>query len=207
VLVSTDEFHFEAWKRLAEEENIPFDRAVNQRQRGIGRMESLDVLLEKSTRGYSQAEKLALAERKNSYYRELLQTLTPDDTLPGARAMLAALHERGVRTAIGSASRNAPVILERVTLTDAVDIVVDGRDLTLSKPHPECFLLCAERLGLPPGDCLVVEDAEAGVEAALAAGMAVVGIGSAERLPKAPRAVRNLAAIEVEELLMADTPG
>ncbi|MEI6970934.1 MAG: beta-phosphoglucomutase [bacterium] len=203
VLVTTDELHFQGWKRLAEEECIPFDRAVNQRQRGIGRMESLDVLLEKSTRTYSQAEKLAMAERKNKYYCDLLQTLTPADTLPGAREMLAAHRKRGIRTCIGSASKNAPVILQRVALTDSVDNVVDGRDVTRSKPDPECFLLCARRIQLTPAECLVVEDAEAGVEAALAAGMAVLGIGDAARLPRAPRVVRDLKAIDADELLKA----
>ncbi len=201
VLVTTDEMHFQAWTRLAKEEGIPFSRDVNQRQRGIGRMESLDVLLEKATRAYTLAEKQALAERKNNYYRALLQTLTPADTLPGAREMLAILRERGIRTCVGSASKNAPTILERVALLGAVDKVVDGRDVTRSKPDPECFLICASRMGLPPGDCLVVEDAEAGVEAALAAGMAVLGIGTAERLPKAPRVVEHLAAISADELL------
>lgn len=201
VLVTTDEMHFKAWQRLADEEGIPFNRTINQRQRGIGRMESLDVLLEQSRHAYSQEEKNALAERKNSYYGALLQTLTPADTLAGAREMLAALRKRGIRTCIGSASRNAPVILQRVDLFNAVDAVVDGRDVTRSKPDPECFLLCAKRIGLQPAECIVVEDAEAGVEAALAAGMPVLGIGVAARLPKAPRVVVNLGAISADELL------
>lgn len=201
VLVTTDELHYQAWKRLAEEEGIPFGRDVNQRQRGIGRMESLDVLLEKSPRAYSAEEKAELAERKNRYYCGLLDTLTPMDTLPGAREMLAALRRRGIRTCIGSASKNAPAILERVALSDAADKVVDGRDVTRSKPDPECFLLCAKRIGLSPRDCLVVEDAAAGVEAAMKAGMSVLGIGDATRLFQATRVIANLSAISVDELL------
>jgi len=159
------------------------------------------VLLEKATRVYSDAEKEALAERKNGCYRALLETLTPGDALPGAREMLAALRARGVHTCIGSASRNAAVIVERVGLGEAVDAIVDGHEVTRSKPDPECFLLCARKLQVSPAECLVVEDAEAGVGAALAAGMAVLGIGEPARLPRAPRVVENLAAITIDELL------
>lgn len=201
VLVTTDELHYHGWARLAEEEGIPFSRDVNQRQRGIGRMESLDVLLENATREYTADQRREMADRKNGYYRESLQSLTPDDALPGARDMLHALRERGILLAVGSASRNTPLIMERVDLLREVDAVVDGNDVTRSKPDPQVFLLAAERLGLEPAECLVVEDAAAGVEAAHRAGMAALGIGDRGRLPEAERLAAGLDGLTVEELL------
>jgi beta-phosphoglucomutase len=203
VLVTTDEFHYRAWQRLADEEGIPFDREINHRLRGIGRMESLDVLLERSPRPYSPEQKQRLAERKNSYYRQYLETLTPADVLPGARQMLAELRRRGRRVAVASSSRNAPMILKRVALEGAVDAVVDGNEITHSKPHPEIFLLAARRLGLAPAECLVVEDAAAGIEAGRRAGMAVFGIGSRQVLPDVSCVAASLADIAADDLLAA----
>ncbi len=201
VLVSTDEFHYQGWDRLAQEEAIPFTREDNHRQRGVSRMESLDILLEKSQKSYSEQEKVGMATRKNSYYVEFLQDLTPDDALPGARAMLEGLRKRGIKLAVGSSSRNTPLIMEKVELNRYFDAVADGNDITNSKPDPEVFLIAAERLGLKPAECLVVEDAEAGVQAALAAGIAVLGIGDPARLPRALCVVEGLDAIDADNLL------
>ena len=201
VLVVTDELHYLAWLRLAEEEGIDFSRDDNQRQRGIGRMESLDVLLENTDRTYTPQQKAEMAARKNDYYRNSLQSLTPDDALPGAKEMLRAMRQRGIKTAIGSASKNTPLIMQRVGLVGEVDAVADGNDITRTKPDPQVFLVAAERLGLQPNQCLVVEDAAAGIDAGLAAGMAVFGIGPAERLPNAERLANSLADITPEELL------
>jgi beta-phosphoglucomutase len=140
VLVTTDEMHYRGWKKLAEEEGIPFDRSVNSRQRGVSRMESLEAMLDQAPRAYAQEEKLEMAERKNRYYREFLQTLTPDDALPGAKEMLIELRRRGIKTAIGSSSRNAPLIMKLVGLEGMVDAVVDGNHIKASKPDPEVFL-------------------------------------------------------------------
>lgn len=201
VLVSTDEMHYRAWKQLADAEGIPFDRTINHRLRGVSRMESLEIILERARRTYSPEQKAALADAKNARYRELLSTLTPADALPGAAVITAALKERGVKIAVGSSSRNTSLILERLGWSDRFDAVVDGNDIQHSKPDPEVFVLAAKRLGVPPGRCLVVEDAVAGVEAARRAGMAVLGIGTPEDLPGVKRLAPNLAGVSVENLL------
>lgn len=201
VLVTTDEMHFRGWGKLAEEEGIPFDRGVNSRQRGVSRMESLEVMLERASRTYTPDEKLEMAARKNTYYREFLATLTPADVLPGAREMLIELRQRGIKTAIGSSSRNAPFIMKLVGLEGLVDAVVDGNHISASKPDPEVFLLAAQAIGLSPEECLVIEDATAGIEAGRRAGMPVFGIGTQESLPGVERVAKNLAEVTAEELL------
>lgn len=179
VIVSTDDCHYRAWKRMADEEGIPFDRARNDRLRGVSRMASLEIVLEQAKKTYTDAEKLEMATRKNAYYVELIGSLTPGDILPGALDALALLRARGVRLAIGSSSRNAPLILKQIGLENAFDAVADGNQITHSKPDPEVFVLAARLLDLPPESCLVVEDAEAGVDAALAGGMKALGVGAA----------------------------
>ena len=201
VIVSTDEFHYQGWQRLADELGVAFDRHVNERLRGVSRMSSLEILLERATRSYSLTEKQEFCERKNGYYRALLEKLSPADILPGVLNLLPSLKARGVKIAIGSSSRNCPTILECVGLTGVFDAVVDGNHITKTKPDPETFLLAAQRLGIPPSDCLVVEDAEAGVSAALAAGMKVLAVGFASDDPRAHRRAADLAALTVSELL------
>ena len=201
VIVSTDDFHYLAWQRLADEEGIPFDRTVNQRQRGVSRMESLDVLLERSSREYSTDEKLVLAERKNGYYRESLGRLTPSDILPGVEEMLEGLERLGVKTAVGSSSRNTPFILERIGMAGSFDAVADGNDITKSKPDPEVFLIAALRLGLRPEECLVVEDAMAGIDAALAGGMRAFAVGFAAGPPGAHGRAESLEGVTAEDLI------
>ncbi len=204
VLVTTDQLHYRAWKQMADAEGIPFDRQINERLRGVSRMESLAIILERAARSYTPTEREALAARKNETYRALLQELTPDDLLPGARETVLALRRRGLRTAVGSSSRNTPLILERVALRPLFDAVADGNDITRSKPDPEVFLLAAERLGLPPADCLVIEDAVAGIEAGRRGGFPVFGIGTPESLPGVARVAPGLGAVSVEALLSAD---
>jgi beta-phosphoglucomutase len=201
VIVSTDECHYLGWKRLADEEGIYFDRAINQRCRGVSRMESLAVVLERSARTYSAAEKLQLADRKNSYYRQSLATITPADILPGTLDFLAALRRRGILQAIGSSSRNTPTILQRIGLADWFDAVADGNDITHSKPDPEVFLSAAAKLRVPPEQCLVVEDADAGITAALAAGMKALVVGSAASDPRAHARVQDLTGITPDAAL------
>jgi beta-phosphoglucomutase len=154
VIVSTDEFHYQAWQRLADEQGIPFSRAVNHRQRGVSRMESLDILLEAAQRAYSGEEKHALATMKNGYYVDFLGRIGPADLLPGVADFLAACRQGGLRLAIGSSSRNTPLILERIGLAGAFDAVADGNAITRSKPDPEVFLLAARLLGLTPKGCV-----------------------------------------------------
>lgn len=201
VLVATDELHYRAWRRLAKEEGIEFDRAVGPRLRGVGRMESLEVVLEGTAKSYSAERKRRLAERKNALYRELAQGLGPGDVLPGVVGLLDELGARGVKTAVASSSKNARLILERVGLVDRFDAIVDGNDTDRSKPDPALFVLAAERLGVPPSRCMVVEDGLSGIESARRAGMAVVGIGAAGELPGVDRVLPGLADLTVEVLL------
>ena len=201
VIVSTDEFHYQGWQRLADELGVYFDRHINERLRGVSRMGSLEILLERATRSYTLAEKQEFCERKNGYYRALLERLSPADILPGVLTLLPELKARGIKTAIGSSSRNCPTILERVGLTGRFDAVVDGNHITRTKPDPETFLLAAQRLGSPAGNCLVVEDAEAGVSGAVAAGMKVLAVGFASNDPRANRHARDLAALSADEIL------
>ena len=185
VLVSTDELHYQAWLQIARSEGISFDRTLNDRLRGVSRMQSLEIILERAGHGYAQKEKEALARQKNGIYRTLLGMLTPDALLPGARETLCTLRKRGIKTAIGSSSKNAPLILQQLQIETLFDAVSDGNGLQHSKPHPEVFLRAAEYLGEQPQDCLVVEDAEAGIQAAKAAGMQAAALGSARTCPKA----------------------
>lgn len=177
VLVSTDELHYRAWKELADSLGIHFDREQNDRCRGISRMASLEIVLERAAREYSKEEKERFAEEKNERYRSLLSSLTPGDVPPDVAPTLAELKRRGYRLALASASRNAPLILERTGLGVYLDAVADGNSVTRSKPDPEVFLAAAHMLGLSPENCAAMDDAMAGVEAGRAAGMLTVGFG------------------------------
>jgi beta-phosphoglucomutase len=168
-------------------------------------MECLEIILEKSSKTYSAAEKQKRAGRKNDIYRELLRGLSPSDVLPGVTSTLKVLRERGLKIAIGSSSKNALPILRAIGLADVFDTVVDGNHVSRSKPDPEVFRLAAQRVGVPPEECLVVEDADAGVEAALAAGMSVLAVGFANGHPKATLSAENLAQITPDELPLANT--
>ena len=186
VLVFTDKFHYKAWKHLADSIGVYFDEAINNRLRGVSRMASLDIVLEKyEGEPMSSAKKVELAEKKNEYYRELLTTLTVDDVSAEVRNTLAELKKRGIRIAIGSSSKNAKFILEQVGLMSEFDAISDGTNITHSKPDPEVFLKAAEFLGADPSNCMVVEDAEAGIDAAIAGGMYSAAIGDAVSCNKA----------------------
>ena len=154
VLLSTDQFHFRAWKALADRLAIPFDRRQGDRCRGISRMESLDIVLENSTRIYTPEEKLQFAEEKNHAYRALLQGLTPADVPEETVRVLTQLRMRGYQLALASGSKNAELILERTGLRSLLDGVVDGKDITHSKPDPEVFCKAAQALDLSPRDCV-----------------------------------------------------
>lgn len=203
VIVSTDNCHYLAWKRMADEEGIYFDRAINERLRGVSRMESLEIILERAQRPYTDEEKQAMAARKNEYYVELIGSLTAADLLPGALETLAWLRRKGVKVAIGSSSKNTPIILRQIGLDTAFDAVADGNAITRSKPDPEVFLLAARLLGLAPENCLVVEDAEAGVQAAVAGGMRALGVGSAAGSVKAAFSAPDLAAADLAAIFNA----
>ncbi len=180
VIVHTDELHYWAWKRIAEQLGAEFDRETNNRLRGVSRMESLDIVLERS-RPLSSAEKQSLASEKNGIYRGLLNSLSENDVETAVPETLRALRGGGIKLAIGSSSKNAPLILERTKLACYFDAVSDGNNISRSKPDPEVFLLAAEYLGLAPHECAVVEDARAGIDAANAGGFISAGIGDASR--------------------------
>ena len=196
VLVTTDELHFEAWKALADKLGInDFAKADNVRQRGVSRMASLEVVLEKTDRAFSEEEKLALAEEKNEIYVRSLSALSETDVLSGANEFIDYLKSKGIKTAVGSASKNTPLILEKTKLAGKFDAVSCGLDTTKSKPDPEVFLIAAKKLGVAPCDCVVVEDSDAGIEAAKTGGMYAIAVGAAEYNPKADVAIKDLESL------------
>ncbi|HOQ85487.1 MAG TPA: beta-phosphoglucomutase [Phycisphaerae bacterium] len=201
VLVRTDELHYRAWKVIADAEGIEFDERINDQLRGVSRMESLEIILRRATRAYTPEEKQALAERKNAIYRDLLQSLCPADVLPGVNELLSGLSARDVALAVASSSKNARTILDRCGLTQRFGVIVDGNDISRSKPDPQVFLMAAEKLGIPPERCLVVEDAEAGILAARRAGMHVFGIGTPRNLPGVEPIAESLSQVNVATLI------
>lgn len=179
VIVSTDEQHYLGWQALADRLGIPFSREVNSRFRGVSRMACMNILEELGGKHYTDSEKIAYADWKNEYYRKLLAQMSSDDLSQEVRSTLDALRARGLKLAVGSSSKNAKFILQRIGLSDYFDAVSDGTNISRSKPDPEVFLKAAEYLGLAPSDCLVVEDAVSGVEAAHAGGMKAATVGDA----------------------------
>lgn len=179
VLVSTDEQHYQGWKALCDRLSISFDRETNNRFRGVSRMACVDILEELSGRSFTPEQKLEYATWKNERYRSLLSTLSPESVTAEVGKTLDALRARGLLLAVGSSSKNAKFILERIGLGDYFDAVSDGTNISRSKPDPEVFLKAAEFLGVPAAGCLVVEDAVSGVEAAHNAGMAAASVGDA----------------------------
>ncbi len=177
VVCSTDEYHYLAWKSIADELGIDFSPQINNRLRGLARMDSLEVILEGYRGIMTLADKQYWADRKNTLYIQNLQNLSPDDVFPDFPSTLAYLQRKGIRTAIGSSSQNARFILARLALANAFDAVVDGTDIRRAKPDPEVFLKAAELLGVEPCLCLVVEDSQSGLQAAIAAHMDCAAIG------------------------------
>ncbi len=195
VICSTDEYHYMAWKALADRLGLPFDRRKNNLLRGIGRMESLEIVLGDSACAYSVEERQKLAEEKNALYRKLLGRMTPADLPRETRDALDSLKKAGVRLAIGSSSRNTMLILERLELKGLFDGIVDGNRITRAKPDPEVFLKAAASLGLQPCECLVVEDARAGVEAAKRGGLSCAAMGDAANNPGADYYIYSISDI------------
>lgn len=192
VIVSTDEYHYQAWKSISDKENIYFDRSINNRLRGVSRAESLEIVLEKANREYTQAEKEVLLEEKNNIYKELLKNLSSSDILPGVNEVLDYFKSNNIKVAIGSSSKNTSLILQKIGLLNSFDAIVDGTMIKRSKPDPEVFILAADKLNVLPEECIVVEDAKAGVEAALAGNMKVAAIGDAIKCNKANFNLENL---------------
>ena len=180
VIVFTDHFHYLAWKSIADQKGIYFDEVINHRLRGVSRMESLSIILERAEKTYSEEEKVAMATLKNQRYQDYLKTMTYSDVKEKDRQILVHLKESGYKIAVGSSSKNAGFILKQVGLDQLFDAVVDGNHITHSKPHPEVFLKAATALKLPVSECLVVEDAEAGIDAAKTGGFIACGIQQAK---------------------------
>lgn len=192
VICSTDRYHYLAWKALADRLGIPFDEQVNQKLRGVSRMESLDIILGEHGKAYSDAEKKALAEEKNNIYRAYLSEMTPADLTKEVRMTLHTLRQRGYLLAIGSSSKNTRRILEQLGIGDFFDAVADGTQITHSKPDPEVFLLAASMLGVRPENAIVIEDAESGVRAACAGRFRVIGIRTDGNDPDSDITIRRL---------------
>ncbi|NWL89653.1 MULTISPECIES: beta-phosphoglucomutase [unclassified Paenibacillus] len=192
VIVDTAKYHYLAWRSLAERLGFEFTAAGNERLKGVSRVESLKILLEIGGVEAGEAERLKMAEEKNKEYVEYISRLEPAEILPGAKEYLQQLRQQGVKIALGSASKNAAFILDRLGIAELFDAVIDGTKVSKAKPDPEVFLAASEALGLAPADCVVFEDAAAGVEAGKAAGCRVVGIGSSEVLFAADRVIRGL---------------
>ena len=195
VILSTDECHYEAWKMLADEEGIYFDRDINQRLRGVSRMESLEIVLERAEKTYTDDEKLEMATRKNGYYVKKIKNLDKSAILDGAIDFINMAKSAGLKVAIGSSSKNTMAILKQVECEDIFDAIADGNDIKNSKPAPDVFLVAAEKMCIAPSDCMVVEDAEAGVDAAIAAGMDVLAVGYASSYKKATYSAKSLGEL------------
>ena len=193
VLVDTAKYHFIAWKQLADELGFTFTEEDNERLKGVSRMASLDILLEIGGVSLDEDTKLELASKKNAWYVDYITKMDASEILPGALELVKTLKAEGIKVALGSASKNAMLILNNTGLTPYFDAIIDGTKTASAKPDPEVFLLGAQELGTSPAECVVFEDAEAGVEAAIRAGMRSVGIGSPQTLGRANLVVPSLA--------------
>ena len=201
VIVDTAIYHYQAWKRLANELGFDISEEFNEGLKGVSRTDSLDLILAHGGLTLPDEKKTELATQKNEWYLELVSRMTPNDILPGVPAFFAQVRQAGLKTALGSVSKNAPLILARIGMTDAFDAIIDGNKISKGKPDPEVFTKGAEELGLSAAECVVFEDAVAGVEAGKRAGMFVVGIGTPDVLTKADMVAPSLEALTVEEIL------
>ena len=195
VLVDTAIYHFQAWRRLAAELGYSFSVVDNEQLKGVSRVESLELILNWAGLEKSETEKADLLTKKNQWYLELIEQLNPEHLLAGSLDLIKKLQEKGIKIALGSASKNALGILEKTGIIAYFDALIDGNVVQLSKPNPEVFLKGAEVLGIEPACCLVLEDAQAGIDAARAAGMQVIGVGQAEHLNGADLVVADLGTL------------
>ena len=200
VIVDTAKYHFMAWRRLAKELGFEFTLADNEALKGVSRMASLEILLRVGGLAPSEKEKEEMAARKNRWYVEFITGMTPDEILPGSIRLLKQLRKEGILTAIGSASKNARTILDGIKITDMFDVIVDGNKIHSAKPDPEVFVRGAGELNTDPSCCVVFEDAQAGIEAAIAGGMKCVGVGDPKLLGKADLVIPDLRKITVRQL-------
>jgi len=202
VITDTSEYHYRAWKRLADEEGIPFSRDDNDKLRGVSRSECLKILL--NGKQFSAEQFQEMMDRKNEYYVELLRQMTSENILSGAKEIVLELKRRGIKTAISSVSKNTRTVLQGTGTKDLFDVIVDGYSVKNTKPAPDIFLFAAKELGVKPEDCAVVEDAEAGIDAALAGNMLPIGIAPEERVGKARyrfEKIGDITLIKLSEII------
>jgi beta-phosphoglucomutase len=200
VIVDTAVYHFQAWRRLANELGFDFTEHQNEQLKGISRMESLELILNWGNITLTETEKLDWATRKNSWYLDLVMQMTPNEVLEGVPEFLKSLQEQNIKIALGSASKNSKLILEKIQMLHYFDTIIDGNNITKGKPNPQVFLLGAEATNTQPAECVVFEDAVAGVQAGKAAGMTVVGVGSPEILTEADIVITSFKEMSVDRL-------
>ncbi len=201
VVVDTAKYHFLAWKRLASDLGFEFYEKDNERLKGVSRMDSLNILLEIGGIKMDQAEKEKLAYTKNQWYLDYINKMKPEEILPGVRSFIEELRRMGIRIGLGSASKNAPLILNQIEVFQLFDVVVDGSMVVNAKPDPEIFLQAAKKLGVDPKYCVVFEDAEAGIEASINAGIRCIGVGNPEILNKANAVIPDFKDMNITKFL------
>ncbi|MBO1085585.1 MULTISPECIES: beta-phosphoglucomutase [Enterococcus] len=202
VITDTAEFHYRAWKKLGEEIGISIDRNFNEQLKGVSREDSLTLLLAygKKENDFSNEEFAALAKRKNEYYLEMIQEITPADVFPGIVPLLTELKKAGIKIALASASKNGPLLLDKMQLTDYFDAIADPSKVASGKPAPDIFLLAAKEIGLEATDCLGIEDAKAGIQAIIASGAYPVGVGRKEDLGEDIPIVADTSSLTLDYL-------
>jgi beta-phosphoglucomutase len=200
VLVDTAHYHFLAWKRLAKEFDYELTEEINEQLKGVSRMKSLEIVLKHANVSVVEQKKQALADRKNAWFTDYVHKMKPEELYPGVKELFSTLRKDTIRIALASSSKNAKTIIEILGIQHEFEAVVDGNMIIHSKPDPEIFLLAAKKLGLNPADCVVFEDAEAGVEAAVAAGMKCVGVGNPAQLRKANQVVKSIEDFNYADL-------
>ncbi len=200
VIVDTAHYHYLAWKRLANELGHDLTEQENEQLKGVSRMRSLEIILERAGISLNQEHKEMLADKKNTWFNEYVLQMQPDEIFPGVKRLIRDMRSHGIKVGLASSSRNARTVIRLLQIQNEFDAIVDGSMITHTKPHPEIFLMTARKLGVDPADCIVVEDAEAGVEAALSAGMKCIGIGSRETLQKANRVFAATSEVKLSTL-------
>ncbi len=199
VITDTSEYHYLAWKKLADKLSISFDREKNEQFRGVSRQDCLKMLL--VGKNYSRSEKKELAREKNNYYREYIEGLSKDNILPGALDLINKVKEMGYKVAVASSSKNTGTVINNLGIKDKFDVIADGYSVKETKPEPDIFIYTAKKLDVPPEKCIVIEDAESGIEAALTAGMITVGVGPKERVGKAHFRFEKVKDIDIQKVL------
>jgi len=200
VIVDTAKYHYLAWKRLASSLGFDFTEADNERLKGVSRVESLKIVLSVGGTTLDPANFAAALDRKNTWYLDYINKIGPEEILPGVVEFINSVRARGIKTALGSASKNARLILERIGLVTLLDVVIDGNSVSNAKPDPEVFLAAAKALNIAPAHCVVFEDAAAGVQAALNAHMKCVGIGTVEILGHAHTVIPGFQGIDIDAI-------